>query len=50
MQKGYWVSCYREIFDADKLAGYAASQSQPLNRQAGGFWCGELPSMRRGRV
>ena len=24
MQKGYWVSCYREIYDADKLAAYPA--------------------------
>ena len=24
MQKGYWVSCYREIYDADKLAAYAS--------------------------
>ena len=23
MQKGYWISCYREIYDADKLADYA---------------------------
>ena len=23
MQKGYWISCYREIYDAEKLAAYA---------------------------
>lgn len=35
MQKGYWVSCYREIFDADKLAGYAAL-AKPAIESAGG--------------
>lgn len=35
MQKGYWVSCYREIFDADKLAAYAAL-AKPAIESAGG--------------
>jgi uncharacterized protein (DUF1330 family) len=35
MQKGYWVSCYRVIFDADKLAAYAAL-AKPAIESAGG--------------
>lgn len=35
MQKGYWVSCYRQIFDADKLGAYAAL-AKPAIESAGG--------------
>lgn len=35
MHKGYWVSCYREIFDADKLGAYAAL-AKPAIESAGG--------------
>jgi len=35
MQKGYWVSAYREIFDADKLAAYAGL-AKPAIESAGG--------------
>jgi len=35
MQHGYWVSCYRAIYDADKLAAYA-DLAKPAIEQAGG--------------
>ena len=35
MQHGYWVSCYRAIYDAEKLASYA-SLAKPAIEQAGG--------------
>ena len=35
MQNGYWVSCYREIFDTDKLQAYAAL-AKPAIESAGG--------------
>lgn len=35
MHKGYWVSCYREIFDAEKLGAYAAL-AKPAIESAGG--------------
>ena len=37
MQKGYWVSCYREIYDADKLAAYAALAKPAIESQGGQF-------------
>ncbi|MDB2425261.1 DUF1330 domain-containing protein [Litoricolaceae bacterium] len=37
MQKGYWVSCYREIYDADKLAAYAALAKPAVEGQGGQF-------------
>lgn len=35
MIKAYWVSCYREIFDGDKLAAYA-ELAKPAIEVAGG--------------
>lgn len=35
MQKGYWVSCYREIYDEDKLAAYAALAKPAVESQGG---------------
>jgi uncharacterized protein (DUF1330 family) len=37
MQKGYWVSCYREIYDAEKLAAYAALAKPAIEGQGGQF-------------
>ena len=37
MQKGYWISCYREIYDADKLAAYAELAKLAVERQGGRF-------------
>jgi uncharacterized protein (DUF1330 family) len=37
MQKGYWVSCYREIYDADKLAAYAELAKPAIESQGGRF-------------
>lgn len=35
MSFGYWVSCYRTVHDAEKLAAYA-SLAKPAIEQAGG--------------
>ena len=35
MSKGYWVSCYKAIFDSEKLAAYAAL-AKPAIESAGG--------------
>ena len=37
MQKGYWVSCYREVYDADKLAAYAELAKPAIESQGGRF-------------
>ena len=37
MQKGYWISCYREIYDNDKLAVYAELAKPAVERQGGRF-------------
>ena len=37
MQKGYWISCYREIYDTDKLAAYAELAKPAVERQGGRF-------------
>ena len=37
MQKGYWISCYREIYDADKLAAYAELAKPAVESQGGRF-------------
>ena len=37
MQKGYWISCYREIYDADKLADYAELAKPAVESQGGRF-------------
>ena len=37
MQKGYWISCYREIYDEDKLAAYAELAKPAVESQGGRF-------------
>ena len=37
MQKGYWVSCYHEIYDEDKLAAYAELARPAVESQSGRF-------------
>ena len=37
MQKGYWISCYREIYDAAKLAAYAELARPAVESQGGRF-------------
>jgi uncharacterized protein (DUF1330 family) len=37
MQKGYWISCYREIYDAEKLAAYAELAKPAIESQGGCF-------------
>ena len=37
MQKGYWISCYLEIYDLDKLAAYAALAKPAVESQGGRF-------------
>ena len=38
MQKGYWISCYREIYDAEKLAAYAELAKPAIGQLYG--YCG----------
>ncbi|MGB2475020.1 MAG: DUF1330 domain-containing protein, partial [Litorivicinaceae bacterium] len=37
MQKGYWISCYREIYDTAKLAAYAELARPAVESQGGRF-------------
>ena len=37
MQKGYWISCYRQIYDADKLAAYTELAKPAVESQGGRF-------------
>ena len=37
MQKGYWISCYREIYDVEKLAAYAGLAKPAVESQGGRF-------------
>ena len=37
MQKGYWISCYLEIYDLDKLAAYAELAKPAVESQGGRF-------------
>ena len=38
MQKGYWVSCYREIYDPNKLSAYAELAKVVVESVAAAFW------------
>lgn len=44
MQKGYWVSCYREIFHPEKLAAYA-ELAKPAIEAAGGRFLVRSPAV-----
>ena len=37
MEKGYWVSCYREIYDSKKLSAYAGLAKLAVESQGGRF-------------
>ena len=37
MQKGYWVSCYREIYDSKKLSAYAGLAKLVVESEGGRF-------------
>jgi uncharacterized protein (DUF1330 family) len=37
MAKGYWISCYREITDTDKLAAYAKLAGPAIEAGGGRF-------------
>ena len=37
MAKAYWISCYRQIIDADKLAGYAKLAAPAIEAGGGRF-------------
>lgn len=37
MQKGYWVSCYREIYDPNKLSAYAELAKVVVESEGGHF-------------
>ena len=37
MQKGYWISCYRGIYDIDKLTAYAELAKPAIESQGGRF-------------
>lgn len=43
MAKAYWVSCYREILDADKLAAYAKLAGPALIANGGRFVARGMP-------
>jgi uncharacterized protein (DUF1330 family) len=37
MAKGYWISCYHEVTDADKLAAYAKLAGPAIEAAGGRF-------------
>ena len=37
MKKGYWISCYRKIFDEAKLGSYAELAQPAVESQGGRF-------------
>ena len=44
MPKGYWVACYREVNDADKLAAYAKLAAPAIAAAGGRFLARGLPA------
>ena len=44
MPKGYWVACYREVNDADKLAAYAKLAAPAITAAGGRFLARGLPA------
>ena len=50
MQKGYWISCYREIYDTAKLAAYAELARPAVRARAVGSLCVVRRYMRRGQA
>jgi uncharacterized protein (DUF1330 family) len=44
MPKGYWVACYREVNDVDKLAAYAKLAAPAIAAAGGRFLARGLPA------
>lgn len=44
MAKAYWISCYREVKDADKLAAYAKLAGPAIAAGGGTFLCRGMPA------
>jgi uncharacterized protein (DUF1330 family) len=43
MAKAYWISCYREIIDPDKLAAYAKLAAPAIEKGGGRYLARALP-------
>lgn len=44
MAKAYWIACYREILDANKLAAYAKLAGPAIEKGGGRFLARGIPS------
>lgn len=44
MAKAYWISCYREIIDPDKLAAYAKLAGPAIEVGGGRYLCRGMPA------
>jgi uncharacterized protein (DUF1330 family) len=44
MAKAYWIACYREIFDPDKLAAYAKLAGPAIEKGGGRFLARGMPA------
>ncbi len=44
MPKAYWISCYREIINPDKLAAYAKLAGPAIEAGGGRYLCRGMPS------
>lgn len=44
MPKAYWISCYREIIDPDKLAAYAKIAGPAIEAGGGRYLCRGMPA------
>ncbi len=44
MAKAYWISCYREIIDPNKLAAYAKLAGPAIEAGGGRFLCRGMPA------
>jgi len=42
--KAYWISCYREIIDPDKLAAYAKIAGPAIEAGGGRYLCRGMPA------
>jgi len=42
--KAYWISCYREIIDPNKLAAYAKLAGPAIEAGGGRYLCRGMPS------
>ncbi|HEX4378119.1 MAG TPA: DUF1330 domain-containing protein [Steroidobacteraceae bacterium] len=44
MPRGYWITCYREVRDASKLAAYATLAGPAITAAGGRFLARGMPS------